>query len=67
MKLYELERDKNIKIKADVNGKDETITFHHIDNMYSYCTIDGFKEGEDIVHLFAATELKKEKDYYIIV
>ena len=36
MKLYEIPRKSLIRVTTD--GGEETITFHHLDGMYSYCT-----------------------------
>lgn len=40
-----------------------TVTFHHLDGMYSYCTVDGVDEN-NVVHLSASQKLKKVGDYY---
>lgn len=68
MKLYELPRDKGIRIKAEVsneNGKlGDFIIFHHIDGAYSYCTVEG--NPDKVCHLSANTELKQVGDYYEI-
>lgn len=59
-KLYELPRDKNIKIdKVECSDGSNYITFHHIDGMYSYCTTE--KGG--VVHLACWTELLKIDDH----
>ena len=56
MKLYELKRDKGIKIFNDsISDGSKYIVFGHIDGMYSYCTTE--KGG--IIHLSASTPLKK--------
>jgi hypothetical protein len=67
MKLYDL--PKGAKIKEDVFTDDgefisDTIIFDHIDGMYSYCQI---KDSNEIIHLSATTELKKDGDHYIII
>lgn len=70
MKLYEIPRGSLIRARTinkdtqDVLG--EFITFHHVDGMYSYCTVYGSKM-EHVVHLSVGTELKEVGDYYIIV
>lgn len=76
MKLYELERDKNIKIYlednaswTEENGDEVTLVnpvviFGHIDGMYSYCWLE--KYPDKIVHLNASTPLIKFKDGYKI-
>lgn len=66
MKLYELPRDKGIRIKAETSndkGKlGDFIIFHHLDGAFSYCTVEG-KEGE-LCHLPASQELSLHKDGY---
>lgn len=58
-KLYELERDRGIKILGfnGEDGKPLTIVFGHLDGMYSYCWLEN--ETDKIVHLSASTPLKK--------
>ena len=68
MKLYEIPRGSKIKIKLDTSGiygKDAFITFHNIDGLFSYCTIN---DGNQIstIQLSITTELKKVGNYYII-
>lgn len=67
MKLYELPRDKGVKIYGlEPDGdKDGVIIFGHLDGMYSYCWVEG--DESKIVHLGASTELKKLKDGYEVV
>lgn len=38
----------------DIKDKDIVVLFHHLDGMYSYCTIEGTKK---VVHLSASTPL----------
>jgi len=61
-KLYDLPRDKGIKIMLGENFKatdgSKYVTFYHIDGMYSYCTTE--KTGA-VVHLSAVLPLKKIK------
>lgn len=70
IKLYELPRDKGIRIKAETSNEHgkigDFIIFHHLDGMYSYCTEE--KTGA-VVHLYANTELiyKIKEGYYEIV
>lgn len=84
MKLYELPQrtEKGVKIYplrsvSIEDGKelnDIVILFHHLDGMYSYCTLldkDGdtvlFKDGtKAVMHLSAATPLKRHADGYKI-
>lgn len=83
MKLYELPQrtEEGVKIYADEpitvgdkEYKDAVIIFHHLDGMYSYCTLVD-KEGDAILHkdgsravmhLQAATPLLKHEDGYKI-
>lgn len=71
MKLYELERGKNIPIYGfkDKDGKDLTIIFGHLDGAYSYCWIKDEKNGDtdQIVHLSASTPLEPYKDGYRVI
>jgi hypothetical protein len=65
IKLYNLPQriEGGIKIHGFKNkeGKDITILFHHLDGMYSYCTIQDPEAPNDstgeVVHLNAATSL----------
>lgn len=58
IKLYNLPQrtEKGIKIHGlkDDNQKDIVVLFHHLDGMYSYCTIEG---TDKTVHLNASTPL----------
>lgn len=58
------------KIHAITNlsqkGKMSVITFHHLDGMYSYCTVDGHPAGSNTLHLSFATPLVKVDDHYEI-
>jgi hypothetical protein len=65
MKLYDIPRGSKIKVRT-TEGDDLTITFHHLDGMYSYCTVDA-DQGADAgktVHLSASTPLYLSNDYY---
>lgn len=69
--LYDLPRDKGVKIKAECrNEKNEVIgdmiTFHHTDGMYSYCTVDGVEGNKAVIHLSVMTPLKWTGEYYEI-
>lgn len=71
IRLYELPRDKNVKLKLSmsINGGEEqleTVTFHHVDGMYSFCTIDRLPEGKNVIHPAAFTSLVKEGDFYFL-
>lgn len=64
MKLYDIPKQSKLKLTI-VNGdteREDMVTFHHIDGMYSYCTTS---DGA-VVHLSASTPMKKVDDYYII-
>lgn len=63
MKLYNLERDKGIKIFNDtISDGSDYIIFGHCDGMYSYCTTE--KGG--VIHLSASTPLEKVEGGYKI-
>lgn len=62
-KLYEIPRGSKIKLYAP-NGDSEIATFHHLDGMYSYCTLEGGHGGT--IHLSALTPLSDAGDYYVI-
>lgn len=61
IKLFNLPQrvEGGIKIhgfRSELEGSEEqTLRFHHLDGMYSYCTIDG--HDDHIVHLSASTPL----------
>lgn len=64
-KLYDI--PKGSKILATIVGEDgkekkDTITFHNLDGMYSYCETS---TGEP-VHLSVVTPLVKDGEYYRI-
>ena len=70
MFLYKLKEGS--KIKADCFGDGgkkvgDTITFHHTDGLYSYCTIDWMPKGKNVIHLHGMTPLRKVGKYYKIV
>lgn len=66
MKLYEIPRESRIKAETnDENGKvGDYIIFHHVDGMFSYCTVEG--KPEHVCHLAANQELELSEDgcYY---
>ena len=67
MYLYQI--PKQSKIKLDLNiQKGAMLTFHHVDGMYSYCTIDNMEKDEayNVVHLSVMTPLKKKGKYYVL-
>lgn len=61
MKLYDL--PKGAKLKVETNRGVEMATFHHIDGMYSYITLD---KDDEVVHLGAVQEMTKVDDHYEI-
>lgn len=62
MKLYDLPRDKGIKIFCNCSDGSEYVVFHHVDGLYSYCTTE--KGG--VIHLAANTPLTKTEGGYEI-
>ena len=67
MKLHEIPKGSIIKhdcFDQDGNKLGDTITFHHIDGMYSYCTLEGIESPGNVLHLSAMTPLKKVDDHY---
>lgn len=57
LRLYDLPRDKGIRINFD----GLLIEFHHLDGMYSYCTVvEGEHKGKPF-HLSASAPLVKVK------
>lgn len=73
MYLHELpgRPEKPIKIYGLKGGKvgekahDMVVLFHHLDGMYSYCTVEGDKDA--VIHLSAATPIEKYEDGYKVV
>ena len=55
MKLYDLPKES--KLRIETQGGHMNATFHHIDGMYSFCTLDDKPEGENIFHLKAWTPM----------
>lgn len=63
IKLYNLPQrtEKGIKIHgfkeyvSEGKTQDLVLRFHHLDGMYSYCTVDG--EDDRVIHLSASTPL----------
>ena len=57
-KLYDIPNNSKIVATIQEHGKEQrkaTITFHHLDGMYSYCTID---DTNEVVHIGASAELE---------
>ncbi len=57
MQLYEIPKNSKIKVMTNILGE-RIITFHHVDGMYSLCTIDGIEGDDKYVHLSVMTPLK---------
>ena len=61
-KLYDIPRDSTISVLLkkgeEQQFRQEDITFHHLDGMFSYCTT---KDG-DVVHLSVTTPLVLGED-----
>lgn len=53
LRLYDIPRDSKIKCDQGI------ITFHHLDGMYSYCTVDWAPDGKNVAHLSATQPLEK--------
>lgn len=71
MKLYDVPRGSKMSISISMSPEGpyamRECTFHHIDGMYSYCTIDGEPdEGRKAFHLSASTPMRKVGDHYEI-
>lgn len=68
MKLYEIPNESKLQIWG-VNGdqKWHKATFHHVDGLYSYCTIDDLpRDAYNVFHLHIGTPMKKVNDHYEI-
>lgn len=67
VRLYDIPRESRIKAETR-NDKGEKlgdfIIFHHLDGMYSYCTVEGTDKP---CHLHVGQQLKKVGDYYELV
>jgi hypothetical protein len=62
MKLYEIPEGSRIKAET-ANDTSDFIVFHHVDGMYSYCTVEG--KPKEVCHLSASQELTlSEEGYY---
>lgn len=65
MRLYDIPKGSKILVEvidSKGNTKEDTVTFHRLDGMYSYCeTSDG-----EPVHLSVVTPLIKDGEYYRI-
>ncbi len=61
MKLYEIPK------WSEIITPEWIVTFHHLDWMYSFCTVDWKPEGDNIAHLWHFQELEKDWDFYRLV
>lgn len=63
MKLYEILKGSIINAEI-INDKNEVlgtqIKFHHLDGMYSYCTVVG--KDDEVCHLSANQDLELQED-----
>lgn len=64
MELHEIPRGSRIKTTL-TSGREVFITFHHLDGMYSYCTL-GDGDPDNVINLSRFTPLEKVGDYYVI-
>lgn len=64
MKLYDIPRGSKLMIEIDEKDGLQPATFHHLDGMYSLCSLDGVEDG--IFHLSVNTPLEKVDDHYEI-
>lgn len=65
IKLHELPQRTELGIRIDITD-DLTVRFHHLDGMYSYCTVDGGKSDGQPFHLAAWTPLIRENGHYAL-
>lgn len=63
MRLYDIPNESKIKVATYRNPSGELFTFHHVDGMYSSCTLD--VDGKHL-HLSANTPLELEGKFYTI-
>jgi len=61
MLLHEIPEGSIIRIECGLSKEDQKerdITFHHLDGMYSYCTVE-IDGKEHVLHLSASAPLRK--------
>jgi hypothetical protein len=63
MKLWELPRDSKLLLWADSDGKPTPATYHHVDGMYSLCTL---ADGQSFF-LRSYLDVVKVDDHYELV
>ena len=64
MKLHEIPKNSKLIVQTG-DGKDHKATFHHLDGMFSYCTIDDLpKDKYNIFHLGVMEEMVKVGNHY---
>lgn len=56
MRLYDIPRGSKLRLNTGL--KEELVTFHHPDGLYSYCTIDSLPEGENELHVSIVASMK---------
>lgn len=68
MILKEIPEGSKLVVTTEDDGKQHPATFHHIDGMYSYCTIDDvdYHGQPHVFHLAIWTKMKKVGDHYEI-
>lgn len=65
LKLYDIPRESKLLVTQE-HGRNVFVTFHRLDGMYSYCTVDDGPDKGKTCHLSASTPLKKIEDHYEI-
>lgn len=66
--LKDIPRGSILKVALLHQGnkiKDRLVTFHHVKDTYSFCTIPG-THMEEVVYLSPETWLDKIADYYVV-
>lgn len=66
MKLYQIPNGSKLRVTINDEKAPRSAIFHHIDGMYSLCTIDDLPEGENSFHLSAMEEMKLVDGHYEI-
>ncbi len=61
MKLYDLPRDKGVKLYG-LRPDDKVVIFGHLDGSYSYCWLE--EDDNKVVHISASAPVEKYKDGY---
>lgn len=67
MKLYQIPAHSKLVVRFEGREEKYPATFHHVDGMYSICTLDVDEPGlPHHFHLYAATEMVLCGDHYEI-